>query len=157
LSTVLQATERRDLKHSTTNKLRKEGSFPAVVYGRKVQSKPISVNSADFIKAIREAGRNGILTLTVNDEKYSVMLHDIQTDPLKSEVLHADFQVVDMSTEVEVDVNVVLTGDAPGVKEGGVMQQAENMKLTMNLLKRLLRFSLLNKRKTLIAGNSRMQ
>jgi large subunit ribosomal protein L25 len=124
LSTVLQATERRDLKHSTTNKLRKEGSFPAVVYGRKVQSKPISVNSADFIKAIREAGRNGILTLTVNDEKYSVMLHDIQTDPLKSEVLHADFQVVDMSTEVEVDVNVVLTGDAPGVKEGGVMQQA---------------------------------
>ncbi|MFC3882068.1 50S ribosomal protein L25/general stress protein Ctc [Bacillus songklensis] len=124
MSTLLKATERKDLKHSTTTRLRKQGNFPAVVYGNKVESKPISINSADFIKAIRESGRNGVLTLTVDNDKFSVMLHDIQTDPLKREVLHADFQVVDMSKEVEVDVNIVLTGDAPGVKEGGVMQQA---------------------------------
>lgn len=124
MSTVLAANERKDLKHSTTTKLRSEGNFPAVVYGKKVQAKPIYINSADFTKTMREAGRNGVLTLTLQNETFPVMLHDLQTDPLKNEVMHADFQVVDMSKEVEADVNVVLTGDAPGVKGGGVMQQA---------------------------------
>jgi large subunit ribosomal protein L25 len=124
LSTILAANERKDFKHSTTTKLRSEGNFPAIVYGRNVQAKPIYINSADFTKTMREAGRNGVLTLTVGNEKFSVMLHDLQKDPLKNEVMHADFQVIDMSKEVEASVNVVLTGDAPGVKEGGVMQQA---------------------------------
>ncbi|WP_078414560.1 50S ribosomal protein L25/general stress protein Ctc [Priestia abyssalis] len=124
MSTVLAANERKDLKHSTTTKLRNEGNFPAIVYGKTVQAKPIYINSADFTKAMREAGRNGVLTLTVQNETFSVMLHDIQTDPLKNEVRHADFQVVDMSKELDADVTVVLTGEAPGVKEGGVMQQA---------------------------------
>jgi large subunit ribosomal protein L25 len=124
LSNVLEANERKDLKHSATTKLRNEGHFPAIVYGRQVQSTPIYVNSADFIKTMREAGRNGVLTLTLQDNTFSVMLHDLQTDPLKNEVMHADFQVIDMSKEVDADVTVSLTGDAPGVKEGGVMQQA---------------------------------
>lgn len=52
------------------------------------------------------------------------MLHDVQTDPIKSEVIHADFQIVNMSTEVTVDVNLNLVGEAVGVKDGGVLQQS---------------------------------
>lgn len=121
--TALQAIERHGTKHSEIRKLRDEGQIPAVVYGRKMESKPISISSADFIKTIRENGRNGVISLQVNDENYSVMLHEIQKDPLKNEVIHADFQVVDMSQMVEVEVNVELVGEAPGVKDGGVLQQ----------------------------------
>ncbi|MBM7704913.1 50S ribosomal protein L25/general stress protein Ctc [Metabacillus iocasae] len=124
MSTLLQANERNEFKNSARRKIREEGNFPAVVYGNKVDSKSIYLNSAEFIKTIRESGRNGVLTLQVNSEKYSVMLHDIQTDPLKNEIVHADFQVIDMSKDIEATVNVVLVGEAAGTKEGGVLQQS---------------------------------
>ncbi|MGG0464737.1 50S ribosomal protein L25/general stress protein Ctc [Priestia aryabhattai] len=124
MSISIQANKRTDFKNSTNRKIRDEGNFPAVVYGNKTESTPIYLNSADFIKTIREAGRNGVLTLQVNKQKYSVMLHDIQTDPLKNEIVHADFQVVDMKKEIDTEVSLSLVGEAKGTKEGGVLQQS---------------------------------
>jgi large subunit ribosomal protein L25 len=120
---LLQAQERAVGEHSTIRQIREEGNIPAVLYGKNVKSKAIFVNAADFMKTIRENGRNGLIKMKVNGEEHSVMLHDIQKDPLRNEIIHADFQVVDMKTEVEVDVNVHLVGEAPGVKDGGVLQQ----------------------------------
>lgn len=120
---ILQAIERTDLKHSTTRLIREEGKIPAIFYGRHVDSTPVYVDSSDFIKTMREVGRNGILQLLIDSKRHSVMLHDIQKDPLKNEFVHADFQVVDMSLDVEVDVNIHLVGEATGVKDGGVLQQ----------------------------------
>jgi large subunit ribosomal protein L25 len=124
MSISIQANKRTDFKNSTNRKIRDEGNFPAVVYGNKTESTPIYLNSADFIKTIREAGRNGVLTLQVEKQKYSVMLHDIQTDPLKNEIVHADFQVVDMKKEIDTEVSLSLVGEAKGTKEGGVLQQS---------------------------------
>ena len=124
MSISIQANKRTDFKNSTNRKIRDEGNFPAVVYGNKTESTPIYLNSADFIKTIREAGRNGVLTLQVDKQKYSVMLHDIQTDPLKNEIVHADFQVVDMKKEIDTEVSISLVGEAKGTKEGGVLQQS---------------------------------
>ncbi|MFS1516814.1 50S ribosomal protein L25/general stress protein Ctc [Bacillus sp. SM2101] len=120
---LLQANERQDFKHSSIRKLREEGKIPAVIYGENYESKAIFIHGADFLKTIKEAGRNGIITLSLNNDQHSVMLHDIQKDPLKSDIVHADFQVVNMKSEVEVDVNIQLIGDAIGVKDGGVLQQ----------------------------------
>ncbi|MCM3006910.1 50S ribosomal protein L25/general stress protein Ctc [Priestia koreensis] len=124
MSTLVKANERNDFKNSARRKIREGGNFPAVVYGNKVEPKAIYLDSAEFIKTIRETGRNGVLNLQVGKEKFSVMLHDIQVDSLKNDIVHADFRVVDMSTEVDADVNIVLVGEAKGVKEGGVLQQS---------------------------------
>ena len=64
-----------------------------------------------------------MITLKVGGDDYSVLLRELQRDPLRGELLHADFQAVDMSTEVDIDVEVRLVGEAPGVKDGGVLQQ----------------------------------
>ncbi|MFD1736901.1 50S ribosomal protein L25/general stress protein Ctc [Bacillus salitolerans] len=121
---MLKMEERTNLKHSQNRVIREKGSFPAVIYGNKQASKPVAIDSSEFIKVIREVGRNGILTLTGAGENVQVMLHDLQTDPLKNEIIHADFYIVDMSSEVEVNVNIHLTGEAIGVKSGGVLQQS---------------------------------
>lgn len=123
MSAILQATERVKDKSSTIRKIREAGNIPAVLNGTN-QSKPIYVNSADFIKTIRTTGRNGIIKLAIENEQHSVMLHEVQTDPIKSEIIHADFKVVNMSNEVTVDVNINLVGEAQGVKDGGVLQQS---------------------------------
>ncbi|WP_070121545.1 50S ribosomal protein L25/general stress protein Ctc [Bacillus marinisedimentorum] len=124
MAVTLHAKKRDNLNHSTTRKLRDEGNFPAVVYGYKTENQTIYINYADFIKTIREAGRNGILDLQVEGQnsRLSVMLQDYQTEPIKDEILHADFIAVNLKEEVEVEVPVHLTGEAAGVKEGGVVQ-----------------------------------
>ncbi len=124
MGTTLQIEERTSLKHSDKQMLRKSGSFPAVIYGKKKDSQPVAINSIEFRKAIREVGRNGILTLDVKGNKIQVMVQDLQTDPIKSEIVHADFYVVDMSSEVSAEVNIHLVGVSVGVKSGGVLQQA---------------------------------
>jgi large subunit ribosomal protein L25 len=124
-TTVLKAEDRTNLKKSQKRIIRNSGSFPAVIYGKQRESKPVAINSIEFVKAIREVGRNGILTLS-GSENVQVMLQELQTDPLKNEVIHADFYVVDMSSEVDVDVNINLVGEAIGVKSGGFLQQASH-------------------------------
>ena len=75
---------------------------------------------------MREVGRNGVLTLVVEKDKFPVMLHDVQVDPLKDQVVHADFYVVNMKEEVDAEVTISLVGEPAGVKDGGVLSQALN-------------------------------
>lgn len=124
MTSVLHANERTEFKKSSRRKTRVEGQIPAVVYGNDTENKAISVNSKEFIKTIRETGRNGIIDLEIGSDKRKVMLYDYQIDPLKSlEFVHLDFHVVNFKAEIDVDVTVNVTGDAAGVKDGGVLQQ----------------------------------
>ena len=52
------------------------------------------------------------------------MLSDYQQDSIKGDILHADFFAVNMNEERTATVRIDLVGEAPGVKDGGVMQQA---------------------------------
>ncbi|MDX5475852.1 MAG: 50S ribosomal protein L25/general stress protein Ctc [Bacillaceae bacterium] len=123
MSATLQAVERTQFNKSARTKTRQGGHVPAVVYGNNTENKAISVDGKEFLKTIRDVGRNGIITLEIGSDKRKVMLSDYQTDPLKSsEFVHLDFQVVNFNQEIDVDVNVVLTGEAQGVKDGGVLQ-----------------------------------
>ncbi|MBP3039321.1 50S ribosomal protein L25/general stress protein Ctc [Bacillaceae bacterium Marseille-Q3522] len=124
MTSLLHVEERTEFKESTLTKLRKEGNIPAVLYGSKLSNKTIYLNTADFQKTIREVGRNGVITLELNGEKYNVILHEYQSDPVKHNLIHLDFLAVDMSTEINAEVRVVLSGDAIGVKDGGVIQQS---------------------------------
>jgi large subunit ribosomal protein L25 len=123
MSTVLQANERKEFRKSAVKQLRNNGSIPAVIYGAKVESKPVTVSSADLTKTIRSVGRNGIITLNVNGNQHDVILTDYQEDVMKKEIIHADFLAVDKSSKINVNVRLVLVGDAAGVKDGGVLQQ----------------------------------
>ncbi|NSL52888.1 50S ribosomal protein L25/general stress protein Ctc [Calidifontibacillus erzurumensis] len=121
---TIAAKKREDLRRSALTKLRHSGKIPAVVYGKDKPPKHIYCDLLEFMKTVRKSGRNGIIQLQIeNEQPESVMLQDVQVNPLNGEVVHADFFVVNMSSEVEVDVIVNLVGEAQGVKEGGTLQQ----------------------------------
>lgn len=124
MTTVLQAKERKEIQRSALKKIRGSGSIPAVIYGAKMGSKPVSINSADLLKTIRSVGRNGVISLDVDGSKHDVILTDYQQDCIKNEFIHADFLAVDKSSKLTVDVILSLVGDSAGVKDGGVMQQS---------------------------------
>lgn len=120
----LKAAKREDFKHSTTKQLRQEGLVPAVVYGQDKGPKHASVVSIDLLKMVRDEGRNAIISLNIDGDKpVDVMLHDYQMDPIKNELVHVDFYIVNMSEEMDVEVSLRLEGEAQGSKDGGVLQQ----------------------------------
>jgi len=124
MTVTLKATQRENLKHSATKKLRHSGHVPAVLYGKKDEASSIAVNSIELVKTVRDEGRNAIISLDVeNGKTVDVMLHEYQMDPIKDELIHADFYVVDMKEEMDVEVPLRVEGEAVGAKEGGVLQQ----------------------------------
>lgn len=124
MGAVLQAKERKELRTSVLKKIRQDGSIPAVIYGGRVENKPVSVSSADLTKTLKTVGRNGIISLDVEGNKQDVILTDYQEDTIKGKIIHVDFLAVDRSTKVNVNVRLNLVGDAAGVKDGGVLQQS---------------------------------
>ena len=109
---------RSDLKQ-----LRNSGKVPAVVYGYGTKNTSVKVDEVEFIKVIREVGRNGVIDLGVGSKTIKVMVSDYQFDPLKNQITHIDFLAINMSEERTVDVPVQLVGEAVGAKEGGVVEQ----------------------------------
>lgn len=120
----LQAKKREDQKRAATKQLRREGFIPAVVYGKDKEAQTVSVESMSLLKTVRDEGRNAIISLNVEQgETIDVMVHDYQTDPVRGDVIHLDFIIVDMKEEMDVAVTLNLEGEAAGTKEGGILQQ----------------------------------
>ncbi|MBO0995486.1 50S ribosomal protein L25/general stress protein Ctc [Bacillus sp. SD088] len=123
MESVLAANRREHGRRSQLTEIRERGDIPAVVYGYRVENTPIFINSIEFIKTMREVGRNGVIALDLDGKKTNVILHEYQQDPIKNEVTHADFLAVDMKQEMDALVRVELVGEAEGAKQGGVTQQ----------------------------------
>lgn len=124
MAVELKAALRENHAGSATKKIRKEGKVPGVVYGKGKETKSIAIDGLDLMKKLREAGRNAIIRLEIeSDSPVDVMLHEYQMDPIKNDLLHVDFYVVDMEEELDVEVQLRLVGEPVGTKEGGVLQQ----------------------------------
>ncbi|KGX83853.1 50S ribosomal protein L25/general stress protein Ctc [Pontibacillus marinus] len=124
MAVTVKAKTRQDLRGSVNNKLRREGRVPAIVYGKEKEPLAVSVDSLELLKTLRDEGKNAIISLDVEgDSPRQVMFHEYQIEPLRNELYHADFYIVDMSTEVDVQVPIHVEGNAQGVQDGGILSQ----------------------------------
>jgi large subunit ribosomal protein L25 len=124
----IKAELRGDSGKGAARRARASGRVPAVVYGRGMEPLSISVDRREFVTALHsDAGMNILLSLQVDGDSILALTKELQTDPVRGTVLHADFIKVDRTQEVEVDVPVHLIGEAPGVKEGGILEQPLSM------------------------------
>ncbi len=100
----------------TADAVRATGNIPAVFYGPKAESTPITVNGPEFIKVWRQAGESSVITLTGLGEEHDALIHDISKDPVKDTVTHVDFYVIEKGKKVQVAVPLEFVGEAPAVK-----------------------------------------
>lgn len=120
---TLKATKRDDTGKGSARRARADGRVPAVVYGEGMEPIAIEVDRREFVTALHtDAGMNVLLSIEVEGSKTTALTRELQTDPVKGTLLHADFVQVDLTREVEVEVPVNLVGEAPGAKEGGVLE-----------------------------------
>jgi len=116
-------TARTRQKQEKPNALRREGLIPAVVYGKEFNAL-IALNAKDFNRMLRhDFSENAIMTLKIDDSQdLPVLLKEIQRDVLSGEVIHCDFVKVFMDKKIKVKIPVEVKGEAPGVKEGGILE-----------------------------------
>ena len=123
MSTVLSVTKRETGHRSTLTQLRKGGAIPAVIYGYKLDSTPISISAKEFKKSIQKNGQNSVFSLDLEGKKVNVVVSEVQQCSLKDEVNHVDFLAINMAEELEADVPIKLVGQSVGVSEGGILMQ----------------------------------
>jgi large subunit ribosomal protein L25 len=107
--------------------LRAEGKVPATVYGLGGDAVTVSVNWRDLRQALTtEAGMNALINLQVDGhESELTIVKELQRHPIKRSVLHIDFLRVSRDVAIEVEVPIVLLGEAEQVtREGGTVDQA---------------------------------
>jgi large subunit ribosomal protein L25 len=119
----LKALVREGTGKGASRRTRAGGRVPAIVYGQGMAPVSISVDRREFVTALHtDAGMNVLLDLEINGDTTLALTRELQRDPVRGTLLHADFVKIDRTQEVEVEVPVHLVGDSPGVKEGGVLE-----------------------------------
>ncbi len=121
----LSATVRKETGKGVARRLRKKGTLPAVLYGHKTTSMPLEVDLKQFTQVILgEKGGRKLFGLSIegNTEK-TVVIKELQIEPVKRNYLHVDFFEVAMDEEITMQIPIKLVGEAEGVKLGGVLQQ----------------------------------
>jgi large subunit ribosomal protein L25 len=104
-------------------KLRAAGRIPAVVYGKGVESQAISVDPSALQRLLQStgAGMNTLIELSVDGATRTVLVKELQRDPVRGRPLHTDFYLVELDKTVEVAVPIHLVGRPEGVELGGIL------------------------------------
>ena len=129
MAEVSISLERREGKGKSFNrKLRQEGRAPGVVYGGGKEPVAVSFDPKILVGKIKEshAGINTLFDLEGDSAvaNRTVMVKALQREPIRGAVLHADFFEIDLTERIHVSVPIHLSGSAPGILEGGVIEHA---------------------------------
>jgi len=106
-------------KSVNVDELRKAGKIPAVFYGKKTESTPITLERKDFIKVWGAVGESGVVTIKTPKQSVDALIHAVDVDPITDIPRHADFYIFEKGKKIEVDVPLDFVGVSPAVKDLG--------------------------------------
>ena len=118
MAEVLDVEKREQVGSSATERLRRSGRVPAVLYGHGEGNEHLSVPAAQVKTLLRHHSKTVELA---GDVKDTALVSQIQWDPLGIEVLHLDLIRVNLKELVQVTVAVHRHGDAAGLRQGGLL------------------------------------
>ena len=126
---VLNAETRERTGSNKARVIRKvDGMVPAIVYGDEKESLNLKLHLNELTKASQnELFYTQVLLIKNGDLEEKVVLKELQRDPAKGKLLHADFQRVSRKTKLKVVIpmNFVNEEDCVGVKnDGGLITKA---------------------------------
>lgn len=109
-----------------------EGHMPAVVYGPQQEPIAISIDQMTFDKLRKDAGESTIINLAGLDEETEVLIKNIDFDPARSVIIHADFYAIERGKEMTVTVPFEFEGEAPVEKsnEGSVTKVIQDIEVS---------------------------
>jgi large subunit ribosomal protein L25 len=111
----------REAQGKANKRLRREGIVPGVVYGKGEGSTNVQVDAKTFETLYRAAGKTSVVKFRLPgaSRATSGFIKSVQRHPLSGSAIHVDYYLVNLNVEMEVDVPLVFTGEAPAVEETG--------------------------------------
>jgi large subunit ribosomal protein L25 len=125
---TLEVDERSERGTRATRRLRREGIVPGVVYGGTGQEDAVSFKvNARVLRTVLVDG-SALIDLKVDGKTLPVIVKDRQLDPVRDEIIHIDLLEVRLDEKIQTQVGVHIEGveEAPGIKEGGVLEQVSH-------------------------------
>src|SRR5215216_5578133 len=121
---TLEVDARAERGTRATRRLRREGIVPGVVYGGTGQEDAVSfkVNARELRHVLVDG--SALIDLKVDGKTLPVIVKDRQLDPVRDEIIHIDLLEVRLDEKIQTQVGVHIEGieEAPGIKEGGVLE-----------------------------------
>jgi large subunit ribosomal protein L25 len=125
---ALAADVRTRKGKEAARKLRNDKRMPAVFYGPKAGPVHLTVTTGDLQGILKKITQeSAIIDLKMagtdgNVQDATVMIKELQVDPLRGDYLHADFYEISMDKEITADIGINLVGEPMGVTRGGILQ-----------------------------------
>lgn len=123
-ATELKAQAREGTGKGAARAIRRTGRVPAVIYGDKQPPQTISLNYNELTKHVNTGTfLSTLFIVDVDGEKTRTIPKDVQFDPIRDFPMHVDFLRLGEGARitVEVPVNFINEEEAPGLKQGGVL------------------------------------
>jgi large subunit ribosomal protein L25 len=117
--TISLTAAKREETGKRAKRLLNDGVMPAVVYGPKQESVPVSLPLREFEKVLKNAGESSVIELSgIGATPLQVLIHEVDRDPVTHVPRHADFYAIEKGAKVEVAVPLTFVGESPAVKAG---------------------------------------
>ncbi|MBO8159781.1 50S ribosomal protein L25 [Thermosyntropha sp.] len=117
--------QRRELgTKGKLNQLKKRGYIPGIVYGKNQEPVPIVVEAGHLQKVFHTYGVRGLFSLELEGEAkpITVLLREVQKNPVKQNITHLDFFAIDLTEEITSEVPIYIEGEEAVLKKGGILQ-----------------------------------
>lgn len=121
--TRLEVEIRKGKGKGQARSIRRSGMIPSIIYGHKQDPIMIQIKPRSIRRLLHSGGENVLVNMDIKDRgTETVMLKEIQIDPLTKNVMHVDFVRVSLEERITTHVPISLVGISPGVKEGGILE-----------------------------------
>jgi large subunit ribosomal protein L25 len=128
--------QKRETVGKKIKDVRSERKIPAVMFGKGLDSVPLLLDLNSFIKVYREAGETSLVDLKTGDAKESVLIKDVQLDPVSSLPIHVGFHKVNLKEKITAQIPVEVVGEEENalVKSGDAFVLALLNEITVEAL-----------------------
>lgn len=110
MSVLTLSANSRSVTGRKVRRLRPKGIIPVVIYGGDDAPRNAQVEGAEFERVLRDGGNSQLVKVDLEGEDINVLVREIQRHPVRHNLLHADFYIVNMSETQQVSVPLVTVG-----------------------------------------------
>ena len=118
----IKAEVRTEFGKGAARRIRRDGKVPAVIYGHGNDPVHLTMPGHDTMMALKHGGANALLHIEADGKTLLALTKQVQVDPLKRALEHIDFVEVKKGEKVNVDVPIIVVGEA----EAGTLVVTEN-------------------------------
>jgi len=127
----VEAKTRSSFGKGAARQMRREGKTPAVLYGAGNVNTPLEVETKPFTKTLLTIqDQNAVISLKVlgaeDQGVHHVMVKEVQVDPVKDSLVHADFFEINVEKPLTLPVPLKFSGKPKGVEMGGELHISKN-------------------------------